>query len=65
MKLERVETKSNEAQAMEIEAQVFTAERDRAIQSWRENALKDELSEVEERERRDDIYREEHVQFLG
>ena len=55
MKLERVETKSNEARAMEIEAQVFKAERDRAIQRWRENALKDELSEVEERERRDDI----------
>ena len=31
MKAERVETKSNEAQAMELEAQVFEAERDRTI----------------------------------
>ena len=40
MKAERVETKSNEAQAMELEAQVFEAERSRARQSWRGKALK-------------------------
>ena len=44
MKSERVETESNEARAMEIEAQVFEAERDRAIQNWRENALKYKLA---------------------
>ena len=55
MKAERVETKSNEARAMELEAQMFKAERARAIQSWRENALKAELDEAEERERRSDI----------
>ena len=44
MKSERVETESNEARAMEIEAQVFEAERDRAIQNWRDNALKYKLA---------------------
>ena len=65
MKAERVETKSNEAQAMELEAQVFEAERARAKQIWRENMLKAELIELEKRKRRDEIKGEEHVRFLG
>ena len=65
MKAERVETESNEARAMELEAQVFEAERDRTIQRWGENALKAELAEAEEREQRNNIEREEHVRFLG
>ena len=65
MKAERVETESNEARSMELEAQVFEAERARARQSWRDNALKADLSEVEERERRDDIEGEDQVRFLG
>ena len=65
VKAERVETESNEAQAMELEAQVFEDERARAIQSWRENALKAELAEEEEREQRNKIKREENVRFLG
>ena len=40
---------------MELEAQVFEVERAKARRSWRENALKAKLSEVEERDRRDDI----------
>ena len=40
---------------MELKAQVFEAERDRARQSWRENTVKAELTEAEERERRNDI----------
>ena len=55
MKAERVETESNEARAMELEAQVFEAERARARHIWRENALKAELAEAEERERRAEI----------
>ena len=50
---------------MELEAQVFEVERAKARRSWRENALKAKLSEVEERDRRDDIEGEEHVRFLG
>ena len=50
---------------MELEAQVFEAERSRARQSWRQNALKAELAESEERERRAEIEGEEHVRFLG
>ena len=65
MKVERVETKSNEARAMKVEAQVFVAERARARQSWREKTLKADIAEAEERERRDDIDGEEHVQFMG
>ena len=65
MKAERVETESNEAREMELEAQVFEAERSRARQIWRENALKADLAEVEERELRADIEGEEHVRFLG
>ena len=70
VKAERVETESNEpesneARAMEHEAQVFEAERARMRQSWRENALKAELAEVGERERRSDIEEEDHVRFLG
>ena len=62
---EKVETESNEARAMELEAQVFEAERARVRQSWRENVLKAELAEAEEREQRAEIEGEEHVQFLG
>ena len=47
-----VETEINEARVMELEAQVFDAERYRARQIWRENALKEEIAEAEERERR-------------
>ena len=65
VKAERVETESNEARAIELEAQVFEAERARAIQGWRENALKAELAEEEEREQRSEIKREENVRFLG
>ena len=65
MKAERVETESNKARAMELEAQVFEAERDRARQSWRENTLNAELAEAKEREQRDEIEGEKHVQFLG
>ena len=65
VKVERVETKSNEVRAMKVEAQVFVAERARARQSWRENALKDELTEAEERERRYEIEGGEKVRFLG
>ena len=50
---------------MELEAHVFEAERARARQSWRDNALKDELSEVEERDQRDEIEREEQVWFMA
>ena len=35
VKAERVDTKSNEARAMELEAQVFEAERARARKSWK------------------------------
>ena len=49
VKAERVETESNEARAMELKAQVFEAERDRERLSCRENALKADFSEVEER----------------
>ena len=35
LKAERVNTKSNEARAMELEAQMFEAKRARARQSWR------------------------------
>ena len=55
VKAERVETKSNKTRAMELEAHMFEAERARARQSWRENALKAKLAEAEERERRDEI----------
>ena len=65
VKAERFETESNEARAMELKVQVFEAERDTARQSWRENTLKAELAEAEERERRDDIEGEEHAWFMG
>ena len=55
MKAKRFETESHEAQAMELKAQLFEAERARSIQIWRENALKDDIYEAEERERRNDI----------
>ena len=50
---------------MELDAQVFEAERARARQSWRENTLKAELYDAEDRDQKDDIEGEEHVQFLG
>ena len=65
VKAERVDTKSNEAQAMELEAQMFKAESSRARQIWRENDIKDELVEAEEREKRGDIKVGEHVRLLG
>ena len=65
MKVERVETKSNMAQAMELEAQMFEAEKDRAKQSWRENSLKAKIAEAEERERRSGIKGGEHVRLLA
>ena len=46
---------------MESEAHMFKAERARARQSWRENVFKAELTEAEERERRDEIEGEEHL----
>ena len=55
MKAERIETKINEARAMELEAHIFEAEGARARHSWRENALESELAEAEEREKRSDI----------
>ena len=55
VKAERVETESNEARAMEIEAQMFEAERDIVRQIWRGNAIKSNIAESYERERRDDI----------
>ena len=65
MKAERVDTKGIEAQTMEPKAQVFEAEKARARQIWRENVLKAELVEVEERDWRAEIEGEEHVLFLG
>ena len=50
---------------MELEAQLFEADRARARHSWRENALKADLAEAEEKDRRADIEGEEHVRFLG
>ena len=65
MKAERVETESNEARAMELEAQMFEAERARARQIWRENMLKAKIAEVDEREWRAETEWEYHVRFLG
>ena len=64
VKAERVETEINEAQAMEIKAQMFEAERTRVRQIWREKAIDAELAEAEEREQRDDIKGGEHVLLL-
>ena len=44
---------------------MFEAERARTRQSWRENALKDELAKTEEREWSAEIDGEEHMRFLG
>ena len=44
-KAERIDIKSNEERVMELKAHMFKAERARARQSWRENAIKDELVE--------------------
>ena len=65
VKAEKVETESNEARVMELEAQVFEAERARERQRKRENALKAEISEAEEREWRAGIEGGDHVRFLG
>ena len=46
VKAEMVDTKSNKARAMKLEAQMYEAERAIVRQSWRYNALKFELSEV-------------------
>ena len=40
---------------MELEAHIFEAERTRTIQIWRENALKADIYEAEEKERRAEI----------
>ena len=50
---------------MKLEAQMFKKERAGARYIWRENALKANIDEAGERERRADIEGEEHVQFLG
>ena len=65
MKAERVETKINEDRVMELKAHMFEVKRARVRQSWRDNALKADISEAEEREQRGDIERGEHVRFLG
>ena len=44
---------------------MFMAERDRWRHIWRENSIKADIYEAEERERRSDIDGEEHMQFLG
>ena len=49
MKAERVDTKSNEALAMELTGQMLKADKAKARQIWRKNTLKAELSEAEER----------------
>ena len=49
---------------MEPEAQMFEEERVRERQSRREKVIKANISEVEERERRDDIEGDENVRFL-
>ena len=46
MKAENVKNESNEARAMELEAQVFEAERAIARHSWREKAIKAKLAEA-------------------
>ena len=50
---------------MELEAQVFEAERDRARQIWRENERNYKTNEAEDRERRYEIEGEENMRFLG
>ena len=64
VKAERVEIKINEARVMELEAQMFEAERVRARQSWRDNTLEAELAEAEESERRAYIKERDHVRLL-
>ena len=46
MKAENIKNESNEARAMELEAQVFEAERAIARHSWREKAIKAKLAEA-------------------
>ena len=65
MKAERVENKSDKARVMELEAQIFEAERARSIQSWRENALEAELAEAEDRGGGLRSRGGEHVQLLA
>ena len=65
MKAENVATEINKARAMELEAQMFEAERSRARQIWRENALKADLTEAEERDRRAEIKGGEHFWLLA
>ena len=65
VKAERVDNKSNKAQAMGLEEQMFEVEGARVIQICREKVIKTKLAEVEERERSDDIEGEEHRRFLG
>ena len=49
VKAERVETESNEARVMELEAQMFEADSARSRQIWRENVLEVKLVKAEER----------------
>ena len=65
MKAENVATESNQARAMELEAQMFEAERSRPRQSWRENTLEADIAEAEGRERRDEIKGEDNVRLLA
>ena len=65
MKAEKIKIESIEARAIELKVQVFEAERARARKSWKENALKAELAEAEERERRDDIDGEDTSSLWG
>ena len=44
---------------------MFEAEMARARQSWRENTLKAEIAEAEEREQRDEIKGAEHLWLLA
>ena len=59
VKAERVDNKSDKTRAMELEAQIFEAERARSIQSLRENMLEAKITEAEERGWRDEIEGEE------
>ena len=50
---------------MELEVKMLEAERARARQRWRENALEAEITDAEERERRDEIKGGYHVRLLS
>ena len=50
---------------MELETQMFEAERAKLRQNWREKALKVDFSEAEEREQRAETEGEKYLWFLG